>query len=154
MTITCVTFIVGFIVPKGKYLEAVCGESLESLGEEFYIENDICSTSYENLHITREERSKVLTCVVLPHDNYENSVAIGIIIMQPDFAEVKYDGNEFEGNDLTESFKLAVDKIDPATENIKNELETIRDLNPDLYELLKDRKIKLLVVPDDCNCCS
>jgi len=150
MTITCVTFIVGFIVPIEKYQVAVCGDD-EDNREKVY---DDIAISYEPLYITLDQRSDVLLSKALPHDKYNGSMVIGVLIMQPNFAETNYEGEEFPGNDLTEAFTEAITKIDPAIKTVKNELENIKEINPALYELLKDRKINLLALPDDCNCCS
>lgn len=166
MTVYTIDFIVGFIVTVVEYFDAQ-GQSFDPTEEgieefkktfsdmEFSPEgykaeaqeNFLANIDEEKLPITPDQKSEILTLRRVTHDIDERcSLAIGIHL------GCVYARERYYGTNVTNIHSMM--QILKARERLQIELDRIEEINPKLYALLKGKDIQVIMVQNDCKCCS
>lgn len=170
MTVFTINIFIGFLVAMEDYLKALGKDfSIEAMDpvdreemkriyhddpdwEECIIEevkdNYINQRLWENkLPITPTQNSDSLRMGRLTHDiNEECPLVVGINFGCA-FSKEKYSNTQING---TYKFK----DIMEAQKKLELEMEKIKTINPKMYELLKSKESQIIMVQDDCRCCS
>jgi hypothetical protein len=171
MTVTAIWMVCGVAVTIEEYLEAL-GKTFDMkeyikerdwMKEEDMDEDDkkevIAEMKQELIDdlrflnkgvlITSDTSSKVLTLHQLTHDiDQDQPLIIGI-----NLGDV-FDNERYLRNEVKSASRLKLADIVTAQETFQHELDTIKVINPKLYDLLAKKDIEIIMVQNDCYCCS
>jgi len=151
MTITYITVMVGFVIPSKEYLQTIWPDIDDNAWEILYDckGEKLLLASHQGSEEDSEKniQSEALTLEMITHDvDKTEPIAIGVKIGEM----VVHRGYRYEKSD----HNVPLTKVLESLETLKVELESMKTVNRQLYDILSKMKPELVFVQDDCRCCS
>jgi hypothetical protein len=150
MGFTEVTTVLGVIVSVSKYMKSI--GVTDGNGNEYEIEYSYgVLKSKENgiVYNSNEARFQDMLCLPVPHDMEENMGLNGEYVVVGKF--LARSGPDKDGDYLN---TCSLKEFDTARESFKTCLVELQKLNPEFATLLTKKELQIIVIPNDCGCCS